>query len=29
VTGVQDLFAFVGTHVFRVGLITLQFSGSG
>src|SRR4029453_19650038 len=29
VTGVQDLFAFVGTHVFRVGPITLQFSGSG
>jgi hypothetical protein len=29
VAGVQDLFALVGEHVFRVGPITLQFSGSG
>ena len=29
VTGVLDLFALVGEHVFRVGPITLQFSGSG
>ena len=29
VTGVQDLFAFVGEHVFRVGPIPLEFSGSG
>ena len=29
VTGVQDLFAAVREHVFRVGPITLQFSGSG
>jgi hypothetical protein len=29
VTGVQDLFALVGTHVFHVGPITLQLSGSG
>ena len=28
VTGVLDLFALVGEHVFRVGPITLQFSGS-
>ena len=29
VTGVQDLFAFVGEHVFGVGPIQLQLSGSG
>ena len=29
VTGVLDLFALVGEHIFRVGPITLQFSGSG
>ena len=29
VTGVPDLFAFVGEHIFGVGPITVQLSGSG